>query len=86
MAQPRHIAVAAPQLTTASDADLVLLARHRSAAAFRVIMERNNRRLFRVARSLLKDDAEAEDSARRPISALLPISIVRPRRPPSRPG
>jgi RNA polymerase sigma-70 factor (ECF subfamily) len=37
-----------------------MAARHGSAAAFRVIMERNNRRLFRVARSL--DDAEAEDT------------------------
>jgi RNA polymerase sigma-70 factor, ECF subfamily len=39
-----------------------IAARHGSAAAFRVIMERNNRRLFWIARSLLKDDAEAEDT------------------------
>jgi hypothetical protein len=61
-------------------------ARHGSAAVFRVIMERNNRRLFRVARSLLKDDAEAGGFRQETYSALLPISIVTPGRPPSRPG
>jgi RNA polymerase sigma-70 factor, ECF subfamily len=43
------------------DSDLVVLARLGEAAAFREIMRRNNRRLFRTARSLLRDDAEAED-------------------------
>jgi RNA polymerase sigma-70 factor, ECF subfamily len=78
MAQPRHIGVAAPQLTTASDADLVLLARHGSAAAFRGIMERNNRRLFRVARSLVRTMPRRRIPCRRPISVLLPTSIVTP--------
>jgi RNA polymerase sigma-70 factor (ECF subfamily) len=30
--------------------------------AFRVVMRRHNQRLFRVARAILKDDAEAEDA------------------------
>jgi len=48
-----------------------IAARHGSAAAFRVIMESNNRRLFRVARSLLEDDAEAEDTVHLSASANL---------------
>ena len=40
MGQPRNTAVAARQLTTASDADLVSLARQESAAAFSAIMAR----------------------------------------------
>jgi RNA polymerase sigma-70 factor (ECF subfamily) len=43
------------------DTQLVARARQRDGAAFRLIMQRNNRRLFRVARSILGDDAEAED-------------------------
>jgi RNA polymerase sigma-70 factor, ECF subfamily len=48
-------------LEAAGDAELVSLARQGVAAAFRAIMERNNRRLFRVARGVLKNDADAED-------------------------
>ena len=43
------------------DAELVELARQRDSAAFRVIMRRHNRRLFRVARAVTRDDSEAED-------------------------
>jgi RNA polymerase sigma-70 factor (ECF subfamily) len=43
------------------DPELVARARQRDGAAFRLIMQQNNRRLFRVARSVLGDDAEAED-------------------------
>jgi RNA polymerase sigma-70 factor, ECF subfamily len=43
------------------DGDLVMLARRGGAAAFREIMRRNNRHLFRAARGVLRDDAEAED-------------------------
>lgn len=42
--------------------DLVARARRRDAAAIRTIVRQNNRRLFRVARSILKDDWEAEDA------------------------
>jgi RNA polymerase sigma-70 factor (ECF subfamily) len=41
--------------------ELVQLAQAGDGTAFRAIIQRNNRRLFRVARSILKDDSEAED-------------------------
>src|SRR3954462_2080586 len=43
------------------DAHIVALAQAGSEAAFREIMRRNNRRLFRVARALVRDAGEAED-------------------------
>jgi RNA polymerase sigma-70 factor (ECF subfamily) len=45
-----------------SDAELVALALARDPAAFRSIMRRYNRRLFRIARGILRDDALAEDA------------------------
>jgi RNA polymerase sigma-70 factor, ECF subfamily len=48
-------------LDALDDAELVRLALLRNGAAFRVIMQRHNRRLYRVARSVVKDDSEAED-------------------------
>lgn len=44
------------------DGELVSRARQGDAAAFREIIRRNNRHLFRAARSVLRDDAEAEDA------------------------
>ncbi len=44
-----------------SDEDLVRMARERDEAAVRAITKRYNRRLFRIARSILRNDAEAED-------------------------
>jgi RNA polymerase sigma-70 factor (ECF subfamily) len=46
---------------TLSDEELVPLVRERDGAAVRTLTQRYNRRLFRVARSILRDDAEAED-------------------------
>src|SRR5262245_32485885 len=43
------------------DEDLVRLARERDEAAVRAITNRYNRRLFRIARSIVRNDAEAED-------------------------
>ena len=43
------------------DAELVLLARQGDGGAFRTIMQRHNRCLYRIARSVLRDDSEAED-------------------------
>ncbi len=43
------------------DERLVELAQAGEAVAFRLITQRNNRRLYRVARGILGDDAEAED-------------------------
>ncbi|MFE0016507.1 RNA polymerase sigma factor [Mesorhizobium sp. NPDC059054] len=45
----------------ASDIDLVRGALAREAAAFRAIMTRYNQRLYRLARSILHNDTEAED-------------------------
>lgn len=44
-----------------SERELVQRARIGDSAAFRAIIQRNNRRLFRIARSILKNDSEAED-------------------------
>jgi RNA polymerase sigma-70 factor (ECF subfamily) len=44
-----------------TDDELVRRARERDEAAVRAITTRYNRRLFRVARSILRDDGEAED-------------------------
>ena len=44
-----------------SDDELVALARQGSENAVRVLIKRNNRRLFRVARAVVRNDAEAED-------------------------
>jgi RNA polymerase sigma-70 factor (ECF subfamily) len=43
------------------DDELVKLAGSGDATVFRMIMQRHNRRLYRVARGVLGDDAEAED-------------------------
>ena len=43
------------------DADLVRRAREREESAVRSIMETNNRRLYRLARGILRNDSEAED-------------------------
>jgi RNA polymerase sigma-70 factor (ECF subfamily) len=43
------------------DAALVELARDGHRGAFREIMQRGNQRLFRIARGVVHDDAEAED-------------------------
>lgn len=53
----------APHVTDRSDdADLVRRALARDATAFRAIMTRHNRRLYRIARSILRNDSEAEDA------------------------
>jgi RNA polymerase sigma-70 factor, ECF subfamily len=43
------------------DAELVRRALARDDTAFRTIMERNNRRVYRIARGILRNDTEAED-------------------------
>jgi RNA polymerase sigma-70 factor (ECF subfamily) len=44
-----------------ADAELVRRVLARDAEAFRTIMQRYNRRLYRIARSVLRNSAEAED-------------------------
>ena len=57
----------APGPTTAhpapgtGDAELVRRALARDEAAVRAIMQANNRRLYRLARGILRNDSEAED-------------------------
>jgi RNA polymerase sigma-70 factor (ECF subfamily) len=53
----------APQITLAgtADAELVARARSRDEAAVRSIIQSNNRRLYRLARGILRNDSEAED-------------------------
>jgi RNA polymerase sigma-70 factor (ECF subfamily) len=46
----------------AEEAELVERARRNDAHAIRLIMQRHNRRLYRIARSILRDDSEAEDA------------------------
>jgi RNA polymerase sigma-70 factor (ECF subfamily) len=43
------------------DAELADLACRKVEGAFRVIMQRHNRRLYRIARAVLRNDSEAED-------------------------
>lgn len=45
----------------ARDDELVALARRSDEAAIRALIKRNNQRLFRVTRAVVRDDAEAED-------------------------
>jgi RNA polymerase sigma-70 factor (ECF subfamily) len=45
-----------------SDADLAAAIRHGDEHAFALLMRRMNRPLYRAARSILRDDAEAEDA------------------------
>jgi DNA-directed RNA polymerase specialized sigma24 family protein len=54
-------AEAVPQAPTPTDTELAARARRGDGLAFELIMRRHNRRLFRLARSLLRNDAEAED-------------------------
>jgi RNA polymerase sigma-70 factor (ECF subfamily) len=54
----------APQIAPveAPDAELVQRARARDETAIRIIMQSNNRRLYRLARGILRNDSEAEDA------------------------
>jgi RNA polymerase sigma-70 factor (ECF subfamily) len=51
----------APALERTGEGELIGLARGGSSAAFREIMRRNNRRLFRAARGIVGTDWEAEE-------------------------
>ena len=53
-----HAALAYAELP---EAELVSLAQAGHREAFAAIMQRCNQRLFRVARGVVRDDAEAED-------------------------
>jgi RNA polymerase sigma-70 factor, ECF subfamily len=53
----------APQIAPVgtADAELVRRARERDEVAIRAILQSNNRRLYRLARGILRNDSEAED-------------------------
>jgi RNA polymerase sigma-70 factor, ECF subfamily len=48
-------------ITALDDMELVQMACQQDGAAFRTIMQRSNRRLYRIARAIMRDDSEAED-------------------------
>src|SRR5215467_841963 len=51
----------ASRAAVSADAELVRRALARDGMAVRTIVERNNRRLYRIARSIVRSDSEAED-------------------------
>ncbi len=51
-----------PSITPGDDAELVSRIARDDHAAFETLMRRHNGKLFRVARSILRDDTEAEDA------------------------
>ncbi len=51
----------AKQATTASDSDIIARVRKGDTKAFEIIMRRYNQRLYRIARSIVRDDHEAMD-------------------------
>ena len=56
-------------LARLDDAELVRHALNRDAEAFRIIMQRHNQRLYRVARSVLRNSVEAEDAVQEAYAA-----------------
>lgn len=57
----REVPVTEFDASRADEAELVQRALERDERACRAIMQQNNRRLFRIARSILRNDSEAED-------------------------
>ncbi len=56
------VSIQADRTDAASDLELAQLASGGDPTAFKIIMQRNNARLYRVARSVLKNDSDAEDA------------------------
>ena len=50
-----------PTIAASADVELALRAKARDADAFRAIMRINNQKLYRLARSIVRNDSEAED-------------------------
>ena len=57
----KNEAARAIDMNALDEGELVRLARNRDGAAFRAIMQRSNRRLYRIARAVVNNDSEAED-------------------------
>jgi RNA polymerase sigma-70 factor, ECF subfamily len=60
-AAPGHFWATASDMDEASDSELLEGARRGEPTAFRTLVRRHDRYLYRVARSVLQDDQEAED-------------------------
>src|SRR5688500_11403919 len=60
--EPAMTAAKAVATLPPDESELVARGKAGDTAAIRTIVRQNNRRLFRVARSILKDDWEAEDA------------------------
>ncbi len=60
--QPTPFATAPKPAAAIDDTELVQRIAAHDQAAFEILMRRHNGKLFRVARAILKDDAEAEDA------------------------
>ena len=54
--------IAASPISAPIDTELIARIRAGDVVAFELVMRRYNRRLFRIARSILKDPSEAEDA------------------------
>jgi RNA polymerase sigma-70 factor (ECF subfamily) len=77
--QPASQRTSARSLADLPDARLLELARKNERGAFEALMRRYNRRLFRVARSVLRNDAAAEDAVQEAyIRAFLHLHRYRP--------
>src|SRR5260370_38291433 len=61
-AKPTPAAPVRRPASEVDDAELVGRIARNDQAAFEVLMRRHNSKLFRVARAILKDDAEAEEA------------------------
>src|SRR5690606_31170146 len=61
LSMPDRATTEAIAWSTVPDAELVAMAQRGRRGAFRELMQRCNQRLFRVARAVVRDDAEAED-------------------------
>jgi RNA polymerase sigma-70 factor (ECF subfamily) len=57
----RSTILSSTSLAPVSESELIRRAKARDEAAVRAILKANNRRLFRIARGILRNDAEAED-------------------------
>ena len=67
-----------------NDTEQVQQALARDAGAFRAIMQTHNRRLYRIARSILRNNADAEDAVQEAyVSAFTNLASYRGDEPPS---
>jgi RNA polymerase sigma-70 factor (ECF subfamily) len=57
----QHVSVPVEATARREDSDLIDLVRAGEEAAIRTVMQNNNRRLYRIARGVLRNDGEAED-------------------------